>query len=279
MSTAAGPAPPGVVRRATATPGTTSDAASALFFFTSMGAIWAAMRRLTPGSALAAAACTGSSTKPTGTTSIVAPKGVVPTPNSTIPYASQPITLSVANARLWSPETPHLYMAQIRLTKSDVLEQTFGIRTLHWDADKGFFLNGVRTEIKGMCNHQDHAGVGAALPDWICLPLAGILAAFWGMILGFPVLRLRGDYLAIVTLAFGEIIRLVLLNFQSFTGGPNGISSIPRPSFFGLPFNSDDDGFAAFFGLEFNANGCYFDWIVSLFLEINRSNQRPRGPS
>jgi branched-chain amino acid transport system permease protein len=87
---------------------------------------------------------------------------------------------------------------------------------------------------------------------WICLPLAGILAAFWGVLLGFPVLRLRGDYLAIVTLAFGEIIRLVLINWQSFTGGPNGISGIPRPSFFGLPFTPDEDGFAAFFGLEFS---------------------------
>jgi branched-chain amino acid transport system permease protein len=88
---------------------------------------------------------------------------------------------------------------------------------------------------------------------WICLPLAGILAAFWGILLGFPVLRLRGDYLAIVTLAFGEIIRLVLLNWQSFTGGPNGITSIPRPSFFGLPFNNEPDGFAATFGLEFSS--------------------------
>jgi branched-chain amino acid transport system permease protein len=87
---------------------------------------------------------------------------------------------------------------------------------------------------------------------WICLPLAGILAAFWGVLLGFPVLRLRGDYLAIVTLAFGEIIRLVLINWQSFTGGPNGISGIPRPSFFGLPFSADENGFAAFFGLEFS---------------------------
>jgi branched-chain amino acid transport system permease protein len=90
------------------------------------------------------------------------------------------------------------------------------------------------------------------LSFWICLPLAGILAAFWGILLGFPVLRLRGDYLAIVTLAFGEIIRLVLLNWQSFTGGPNGIASIPRPSFFGLPFNDDEGGFAATFGLEFS---------------------------
>jgi branched-chain amino acid transport system permease protein len=87
---------------------------------------------------------------------------------------------------------------------------------------------------------------------WICLPLAGILAAFWGVLLGFPVLRLRGDYLAIVTLAFGEIIRLVLLNWQSFTGGPNGIGAIPRPSFFGLPFNDDEGGFAHTFGLEFS---------------------------
>jgi branched-chain amino acid transport system permease protein len=90
------------------------------------------------------------------------------------------------------------------------------------------------------------------LSFWICLPLAGILAAFWGILLGFPVLRLRGDYLAIVTLAFGEIIRLVLLNWQSFTGGPNGIGSIPRPSFFGLPFNDSENGFAATFGLQFS---------------------------
>jgi branched-chain amino acid transport system permease protein len=88
---------------------------------------------------------------------------------------------------------------------------------------------------------------------WICLPLAGILAAFAGILLGFPVLRLRGDYLAIVTLGFGEIIRLILLNWQDLTGGPNGISGIPRPSFFGLPFNSSEHGFAATFGLAYSA--------------------------
>ncbi|HZF75685.1 MAG TPA: high-affinity branched-chain amino acid ABC transporter permease LivM [Acetobacteraceae bacterium] len=87
---------------------------------------------------------------------------------------------------------------------------------------------------------------------WLCLPLAGILAGFWGILLGFPVLRLRGDYLAIVTLAFGEIIRVVLLNWVSLTGGPNGISGIPRPSFFGLPFDmSGGPGtFAGTFGIE-----------------------------
>jgi branched-chain amino acid transport system permease protein len=87
---------------------------------------------------------------------------------------------------------------------------------------------------------------------WLLLPLAGILSAFWGILLGFPVLRLRGDYLAIVTLAFGEIIRLVLINWVDLTGGYAGISSIPRPTFFGIPFNANDDGFAAVFGLEFS---------------------------
>ncbi len=87
---------------------------------------------------------------------------------------------------------------------------------------------------------------------WICLPISGLLAAFWGVLLGFPVLRLRGDYLAIVTLAFGEIIRLILINWIAFSNGYAGISSIPRPSFFGIPFNASDVGFAARFGIEFS---------------------------
>ena len=62
-------------------------------------------------------------------------------------------------------------------------------------------------------------------------------------------LRLRGDYLAIVTLAFGEIIRLVLINWVALTNGYAGISGIPRPTFFGIPFNATDDGFAATFGI------------------------------
>jgi branched-chain amino acid transport system permease protein len=89
---------------------------------------------------------------------------------------------------------------------------------------------------------------------WMCLPLAGILAAFWGIILGFPVLRLRGDYLAIVTLAFGEIIRVVLLNWYQFTGGPDGLSGIPRPSFFGITFKRGVEGnFADVFGLDYSS--------------------------
>jgi branched-chain amino acid transport system permease protein len=87
---------------------------------------------------------------------------------------------------------------------------------------------------------------------WILLLLAGVLASFWGILLGFPVLRLRGDYLAIVTLAFGEIIRIVLINWVDLTNGYAGITSIPRPTFFGIPFTANDDGFAAVFGLEFS---------------------------
>src|SRR6202165_2553040 len=87
---------------------------------------------------------------------------------------------------------------------------------------------------------------------WILLPLAGCLSAFWGILLGFPVLRLRGDYLAIVTLAFGEIIRLILINWVPVTNGYAGTGGIPRPTFFGIPFTADEDGFAALFGLEFS---------------------------
>lgn len=66
---------------------------------------------------------------------------------------------------------------------------------------------------------------------WTCLPIAGLMAAAAGFLLGFPVLRLRGDYLAIVTLGFGEIVRILLLNNTEITGGPNGISQIPKPDF------------------------------------------------
>jgi len=75
-----------------------------------------------------------------------------------------------------------------------------------------------------------HFGLGF----WTVLPIGGLLAASFGIILGFPVLRLRGDYLAIVTLGFGEIIRLILENWNDFSRGPSGISNIPRPGFFGM---------------------------------------------
>jgi len=89
-------------------------------------------------------------------------------------------------------------------------------------------------------------GTHFGLSFWILLPAAGAMAAFWGVLLGFPVLRLRGDYLAIVTLAFGEIIRLVLINWREVTNGSAGISGIPKVTFFGLmSFNVSDPNYIA----------------------------------
>jgi branched-chain amino acid transport system permease protein len=79
-----------------------------------------------------------------------------------------------------------------------------------------------------LMNH--HFGLGF----WVALPLAGALAATFGILLGFPVLRLRGDYLAIVTLGFGEIIRLILENWNELSFGPSGIAGISRPATFGI---------------------------------------------
>lgn len=73
---------------------------------------------------------------------------------------------------------------------------------------------------------------------WIALPAAGVIAALFGIVLGLPVLRLKGDYLAIVTLGFGEIIRIILENWNEFSQGPSGIAGIPGPWFFGMKLNS-----------------------------------------
>jgi branched-chain amino acid transport system permease protein len=94
---------------------------------------------------------------------------------------------------------------------------------------------------------------------WESVPLAGACAAMFGILLGFPVLRLRGDYLAIVTLGFGEMIRLVLLNGPNFgllANGAKGIGDIPRPTLFGLKFSAAPPegtmSFHQYFGLEFS---------------------------
>jgi branched-chain amino acid transport system permease protein len=93
------------------------------------------------------------------------------------------------------------------------------------------------------------------LSFWLLLPISGILAAVWGIILGFPVLRLRGDYLAIVTLAFGEIIRIVITNWTDVTRGSFGISNIAKASLFGFySFNlSDPNYFPKAFGLPLSS--------------------------
>ncbi len=127
------------------------------------------------------------------------------------------------------------------------------------------------------------------LSFWICLPIAGGLAAIFGILLGFPVLRLRGDYLAIVTLGFGEIIRLILNNWDSLTRGPDGIGNIPKPSLFGLEMtrNPRVEGgltFHDFFGVDYDgSHSGIFAFLlavilvaISLFV-INRLLRMPIG--
>lgn len=92
-----------------------------------------------------------------------------------------------------------------------------------------------------LLNH--HFGLGF----WALLPVSALIAAFFGILVGFPVLRLRGDYLAIVTLAFAEIIRLVLENWNSFSFGPSGISNIPRPGFFGITLTPEQSAIYMYF--------------------------------
>ncbi|KES24826.1 branched-chain amino acid ABC transporter permease [Pseudomonas sp. AAC] len=106
---------------------------------------------------------------------------------------------------------------------------------------------------------------------WTVLPLAAITAAMAGALLGFPVLRMHGDYLAIVTLGFGEIIRLVLNNWLSFTGGPNGMQ-VPAPTIFGLEFGrrAKEGGtpIHEFLGIDYNQNLKFIFIYAVLFLVV-----------
>jgi branched-chain amino acid transport system permease protein len=111
------------------------------------------------------------------------------------------------------------------------------------------------------------------LSFWSAMPIAGLSAGAFGLVLGFPVLRLRGDYLAIVTLGFGQIVHTVLVNWTALTGGPNGISGIVRPSFFGLSFaaapGEGETSFADYFGVEFSADHrIYFLYYIVLVVVV-----------
>lgn len=123
---------------------------------------------------------------------------------------------------------------------------------------------------------------------WLSLPIAGLMAATFGCLLGFPVLRLRGDYLAIVTLGFGEIIRILLRNLTEITGGPNGISQIPKPTLFGLSFDRRApeglETFHGFFDIAYNSTyKVIFLYLIALLLVllalfvINRLMRMPIG--
>ncbi|WP_328187389.1 high-affinity branched-chain amino acid ABC transporter permease LivM [Marinobacter sp. OP 3.4] len=109
---------------------------------------------------------------------------------------------------------------------------------------------------------------------WMALPIGALLAALFGMVLGFPVLRLRGDYLAIVTLGFGEIIRILLNNWTNVTGGPNGIGGIPDPTLFGMEFGRrvKEEGNTSFhetFGIAYaGEHKVIFLYLIALVLAI-----------
>ncbi|WP_145249583.1 high-affinity branched-chain amino acid ABC transporter permease LivM [Pseudomonas oryzihabitans] len=144
----------------------------------------------------------------------------------------------------------------------------------------GFYAVGAYTY--AMLSH--YYGLGF----WVCLPLAGLMAALFGFLLGFPVLRLRGDYLAIVTLGFGEIIRILLRNLTEWTGGPNGISGIDKPTLFGLTFERRaPEGmtpFHEYFGIPYNSEyKVIFLYLIALLLVlltlfvINRLLRMPIG--
>jgi branched-chain amino acid transport system permease protein len=121
------------------------------------------------------------------------------------------------------------------------------------------------------------------LSFWVVLPLAGMMAATFGLVLGFPVLRLRGDYLAIVTMGFGEIIRLVLLNWVDLSSGPAGIGNIPGPTLFGAVFAetapAGQQTFAQMSGMAFSGNQrliFLYYIILALALVTNAFTQRIR---
>ncbi|GAA3588840.1 MULTISPECIES: high-affinity branched-chain amino acid ABC transporter permease LivM [Marinobacter] len=109
---------------------------------------------------------------------------------------------------------------------------------------------------------------------WLALPLGACLAALFGLVLGFPVLRLRGDYLAIVTLGFGEIIRILLNNMTWLTGGPNGIGGIPDPTLFGMEFGRriKEEGNSSFhevFGIAYSSeHKIIFLYLIALVLAV-----------
>ncbi|HLV76785.1 MAG TPA: high-affinity branched-chain amino acid ABC transporter permease LivM [Marinobacter sp.] len=109
---------------------------------------------------------------------------------------------------------------------------------------------------------------------WVALPLGAMLAALFGLVLGFPVLRLRGDYLAIVTLGFGEIIRILLNNWTGLTGGPNGIGGIPEPTLFGMEFGRrvKEEGNTSFhetFGIAYSGeHKVIFLYLIALVLAV-----------
>jgi branched-chain amino acid transport system permease protein len=108
---------------------------------------------------------------------------------------------------------------------------------------------------------------GLHTPLWIVIPLGAALAALFGVLLGTPVLKLRGDYLAIVTLGFGEIIRVFMLNLEhpvNITNGPRGISGIDPITVFGMPLSQTQ----TWFGREIPGVMLYY-WLFLLLVVVS----------
>ena len=102
---------------------------------------------------------------------------------------------------------------------------------------------------------------------WVCLPIAGFITVIAGILLAFPVLKLRGDYLAIVTLGFGEIVRLLLINWANFTGGNRGIANIPRPGVFGMDLTPEQATIYIYYL-------CLFAAIITIVIVARLINSR-----
>ncbi|MDR2368825.1 MAG: high-affinity branched-chain amino acid ABC transporter permease LivM [Deltaproteobacteria bacterium] len=133
-----------------------------------------------------------------------------------LPFISSPYTVNV------------MVTALIYVTLGLGLNVVVGVSGLLNLGYIAFYAIGAYTY--GLLNHY------FGLSFWVCLPLGGLTATLMGLLLGFPVIRLSGDYLAIVTLSFGEITRLVLNNL-TVTRGPRGISYIQPAGFFGIDLN------------------------------------------
>lgn len=122
-----------------------------------------------------------------------------------------------------------------------------------------FYLVGAYTY--GLLNHY------FGLSFWLALPLGAGLSAVFGILLAIPVLRLRGDYLAIVTLGFGEIMRIVATNWSALTLGPSGVKNIARPGFFGVDFSLSQ-------AMNFMYFICIILVIVTIFIVNRLENSR-----
>lgn len=143
-----------------------------------------------------------------------------------------PLGLAAAVLVVAFPFTFSIYQTNIMITALIYVVIALGLNIVVGLAgllDLGYVaFYAVGAYAYALLNH--HYGLGF----WSVLPVGAALGALFGILLGFPVLRLRGDYLAIVTLGFGEIIRLVLENWNALSFGPSGIANIDRPGFFGI---------------------------------------------